>query len=630
MKRTAAKLVSILLIAVMCFSMFPAEAYAWGKMTHTYTANLIHDDLTKTGAGTSSLKYAGESDFNFAIPQEFLEAIREYPDMFRAGALGPDMYPDILTGQMYIHPEDENVDSGEWVKYLCDSVNKMGKNTAGRKSSLAFTLGCIFHYCGDLFGHDFINTFSGGAFPSVASIEMLDITSERLNNVMSHLAAEKYMDELLYPDYDVNKNGKIDAPTKFVSNIMVFNGTPAAGLAPLYQKYPAIQIPFDEIDSNFVKNMLDDFFDEDGNNVPPHYTAMNALRAYVTSQADKYREHMEPVSAIITRYCDEWAADVDRGTIAFTTACDNIARRMVTKEKNPLIEEKKEEEEKSEYNSIVLFTYEQMKEMAKQQGVTDAQLKAVEEASKLGVDGHSFMDEVIRELVLKGVITPEMLNQEDSSITIIKEELGYWWDEYGVYMLGIPDIIIDGIEIPLIGDIVDLLLLGPLWDLIKYEIKKVAAEWVASACIGMISDVTGLSGAEAAEAISTLVSKMNDRLEDPELQLDHEDNPYKPSENNFEEFQKYMEHLKNAQNLNQMQDTDFEALYNTIAMFKLVLMGPDVYKMFVENRSGVQPTAYQKNIAHVEASALKLQIRTSNLYWAGTDDNIYVIKPHIW
>ena len=46
----------------------------------------------------------------------------------------------------------------------------------------------------------------------------------------------------------------------------------------------------------------------------------------------------------------------------------------------------------------------------------------------------------------------EILNQEDSSITIIKEELGYWWDEYGVYMLGIPDIMIDGIpEIDLSG-----------------------------------------------------------------------------------------------------------------------------------------------------------------------------------
>ena len=28
---------------------------------------------------------------------------------------------------------------------------------------------------------------------------------------------------------------------------------------------------------------------------------------------------------------------------------------------------------------------------------------------------------------------------------LIKEELSFWLDEYGVYMLGIPDIIIDGI-----------------------------------------------------------------------------------------------------------------------------------------------------------------------------------------
>ena len=81
---------------------------------------------------------------------------------------------------------------------------------------------------------------------------------------------------------------------------------------------------------------------------------MCALREYVVSTADEYRENMEPVSAAITAFYDEWAEDIDRGIQAFAQASDNIARRMITKEKNPDIEKKKQEELDSDKNKIIL------------------------------------------------------------------------------------------------------------------------------------------------------------------------------------------------------------------------------------------------------------------------------------
>ena len=97
---------------------------------------------------------------------------------------------------------------------------------------------------------------------------------------------------------------------------MVFNGTPAAGLAPLYRYYPAMNLQ--DIDtgdiwlvSDILDNILDGLFDNGTNNVPPHYTAMVSLRRYVISRADHYRENMEPISAAITRFYDEWAEDID-------------------------------------------------------------------------------------------------------------------------------------------------------------------------------------------------------------------------------------------------------------------------------------------------------------------------------
>ena len=632
MKRTITRFISILLTAIMCFSVFPVEAFAWGKMTHVYTANVIDGAYIDTEEDTVPLYYpydAEEEDaFNFTIPDEFIQAIAEYPEAFRAGSLGPDMYPDIVTGQMYIHPEDENIDSGEWVTLLCNAVNKMGRDTEGRKKALAFTLGCMLHYCGDLFGHDFVNTFSGGTFPSVASTEMMDLKGERLNNVLSHLSVEKYMDCLLYPSYDKGRYGDVDAPDEFVSNAMIFNGTPAAGLAPLYDRYPAFTVDTDDIDSDLIKDILGDFFDENSNNVPPHYTAMLALREYVTSTADEYRENMEPVSAAITRYNDEWAADIDRGIIAFTQTCDNIARRMVTKEKNPDIEAKKQEDREEEKNQFWDMSGLNMESMILKY-YSKAEVDKIEKKLKeLDLYGDSFFDLVLIELLLKGIITPDMLKAESSSIMIIKEEFSFWMDEYGVYMLGIPDIIIDGIDIPVIGDIMDLLILKPIWSWIGGEIKNLAAEWVVSACTGKITHMTGMEPDTAAKTINDLVSKIDDRLENPKLQLDHPDNPYKPSENNFAELEEYLKTLPDEKRYS-ISDSQVEALYNTLTMFKLVLMGPENYTRFIKTSTGINQTAYRTNTGHLEAAALNLQIRTSDLYLAGTDDNIYVIVQKI-
>ena len=408
MKRTITKLTGIVLVLVLCLSMLPLEAFAWGKMTHVYTANYILNG-DKVSVSHSAAAEGAEKVFQYGIPDEYLDAMEAYPDAFRAGALGPDMYPDILTGQMYIHPKDNYVDSGDWITYLCDSVNKMGKDTEGRKKALAFTLGCILHYCGDLFGHDFVNTFSGGTFPSVASLEMLDIKSERLNNVLSHMAVEAYMDDSLYPTY---RGGGIDAPDEFVRNTMVFNGTPAAGLAPIYAYYPALELQ--DIDtgdifiiSDILEDIMDGLFDNGTNNVPPHYTAMLALRVYVKGKADKYRENMEVVSAGLTRFYDEWAEDIDVGMAAFTETCDNVARRMVTGEKNPDIEKKKKEEVESENNFFVNQINKELQKHALKSGITQEQLDQIEEQSTLGILGNSLVDEILRELIRDGVITEE-------------------------------------------------------------------------------------------------------------------------------------------------------------------------------------------------------------------------------
>ena len=77
-----------------------------------------------------------------------------------------------------------------------------GRYSAGRLEALSFTLGYMLHYCGDMFGHDFVNMFSGGTFPNLTDVDYLDSKNPELNNVLSHMAIEAQMDKF------VNENVK--------------------------------------------------------------------------------------------------------------------------------------------------------------------------------------------------------------------------------------------------------------------------------------------------------------------------------------------------------------------------------------------------------------------------------------
>ena len=84
-------LLCVLLIAVVtgCTLLIPKSAYAWKTKTHGYSANLLLKD-----AKDGKLKIDGT---DYAMPAEYKTALEKYPQSFRAGVLGPDFYPDMLT-----------------------------------------------------------------------------------------------------------------------------------------------------------------------------------------------------------------------------------------------------------------------------------------------------------------------------------------------------------------------------------------------------------------------------------------------------------------------------------------------------------------------------------------------------
>ena len=102
--RTRPILLTATLLAV------PFAASGWSAKTHIHAANEVLRDVVDDqqvvlgGYGT------------YSVDVDIFEALRQFPQHFRGGSVGPDGYPDIFTGQVYTHPNQ----SRGLVQFLVD------------------------------------------------------------------------------------------------------------------------------------------------------------------------------------------------------------------------------------------------------------------------------------------------------------------------------------------------------------------------------------------------------------------------------------------------------------------------------------------------------------------------------
>lgn len=165
-------------------------AYAWKPKTHIYLAEEVLRDALDNGKVTlyetdqASGRIVGALG-EFDVDPKILAALRAAPDQFRAGVLGPDAYPDILTGQQIIHPDEalahDRGASGTdaWLTHIW----KRGFVDSSSPQVQAFAIGYLTHGAGDVFAHTFVNHFSGGEFLLIP-----DPT-----NAVKHLVLEGYI-----------------------------------------------------------------------------------------------------------------------------------------------------------------------------------------------------------------------------------------------------------------------------------------------------------------------------------------------------------------------------------------------------------------------------------------------------
>ena len=71
---------------------------------HIYMANLLMKEMKEKG--TVTIGNFG----TYCIPSDVKNAILAAPKAFRAGAVGPDFYPDMLIGQVYFTEPNGDID----------------------------------------------------------------------------------------------------------------------------------------------------------------------------------------------------------------------------------------------------------------------------------------------------------------------------------------------------------------------------------------------------------------------------------------------------------------------------------------------------------------------------------------
>ena len=143
------------LLAAGAALLLSAPAGAFGLRTHLFIADQVWQDLADC-----RVAIRGQ---DFAVPAETCRAVRAHRGEFLAGALGPDVFPDVLVGQGIVHPGVANGwQANDWLGHLLAN--------ARTDPELAFAWGYAMHYAGDAFAHSYVNNYAGGVF---------EITSDR-------------------------------------------------------------------------------------------------------------------------------------------------------------------------------------------------------------------------------------------------------------------------------------------------------------------------------------------------------------------------------------------------------------------------------------------------------------------
>lgn len=179
---------------VVILAIFCSDALAFKLKTHLIIANRSMAAITGPAA-SATIDVPGFEAIRVYNP-EVVEAVRQYPQYYRAGTLGPDAYPDLIGGQLWVHvnkgnekveecPPPDNcvpngvafedrqfdhwrsIDNGMYLLKRAFHVHPSPANAEQRRlryQALAFAYGYLTHMIGDAFAHGYVNEWARAVF----------------------------------------------------------------------------------------------------------------------------------------------------------------------------------------------------------------------------------------------------------------------------------------------------------------------------------------------------------------------------------------------------------------------------------------------------------------------------------
>ena len=210
------KQIRTLSLAMFAFGLlyFPVTASAFKVGTHVWVAQQVLNDLAD---GKVTIPVAGVNH-EVAVDPAIVDAILKNPAQYRMGNIGPDAFPDILTGQMVVHPGIPGAwKTDDWMRFLLTHAQ-----TPDQK---AFAYGYLGHASADVFAHTYINQYAGDVFM---------LTDGEIDVEKRHIALEKYIEEHTPAMTDAAGNylGQpyelLATPSTFLRDNLILNDTTAS------------------------------------------------------------------------------------------------------------------------------------------------------------------------------------------------------------------------------------------------------------------------------------------------------------------------------------------------------------------------------------------------------------------
>ena len=195
---------------------------AFDTRSHVWIAQEVINDLED---GKLTIAPYGEFD----VDADIVSAILDNKRVYRMGNIGPDGFPDVIGGQVTVHPglEDGFIDdeteitthgwkSDEWFKWVLSK--------AETPEEKAFAYGFLGHGASDTFAHTYVNMYAGDIF---------DMNDGETDVEKRHIFLEKYISDRL-PDL-VDSDGSYigepfevvaindDLPIAYIKNTLLMN-----------------------------------------------------------------------------------------------------------------------------------------------------------------------------------------------------------------------------------------------------------------------------------------------------------------------------------------------------------------------------------------------------------------------